>query len=127
MEKSLSYLEIKELDKIWKFSLSNLYINTSTAYYYCTDTNCTVKCTYNFYHNNDKSEYEILKENNSKIILTKEHNIPFEEHEYNINKRVIEDINNKPLNEIKEKLKNYKYRLSLLKYIAINNDEIGLL
>ena len=34
LKKSLSYLEIKVDEKIWKMPLRKVYINISTAYYY---------------------------------------------------------------------------------------------
>ena len=48
---------IKNDKQIWKYSLSNYNKSSNSAYYYCSDTSCKGKGTYNF-NDEIKSEFE---------------------------------------------------------------------
>ncbi len=95
------------------------------AYYYCSDTSCK-GCGLVRYELNTNNEYEKLKKNIEQFIITKEHSIPYIEHNYQKNKEIINDINNKTKKEIKSKLIKYSYLNTFLKSFAIiNKDKIS--
>ncbi len=58
------------------------------------------------YDINSKNEYVKIKLNNEQFIITKEHSIPYIEHNYQKYKEIIKDFNNKTIKDIKSKLKN---------------------
>ena len=78
------------------------------------------------YELNANNEYEKIEQNKELFILTKEHSIPYKEHNYQKYKEIINDINNKTKNAIKSQLKNYSYLNTFLKSFAIlNKDKIS--
>ena len=70
------------------------------------------------YYENNKIQLDFNILNN--------HNINYEDHNYIRESSIKNDIKNLSKNQIKEKLKNYKYRYFYLKEIAISNINIGL-
>ena len=78
------------------------------------------------YELNANNEYEKIEQNKELFILTKEHSIPYKEHNYQKYKEIINDINNKTKKYIKSQLKNYSYLNTFLKSFAIlNKDKIS--
>ena len=119
--KGIQYLEILDGTKIWKYSISRYNEHSDTGYYYCSDTSCNGRGTYYF-----KKENKNLfgnKKDNDKFNITKEHNIDFEHHNYNINQMAIKDIMNYEINQIKLKLTDIKYLQIFIKKYAIKHNE----
>ena len=120
--RGIQYLEIKEGNKIWKYSISTYNKNSNTAYYYCNDTSCSGKGTY-VLNNENKTEFEKKFNNNEFFYLTKDHSIDYEHHNYNINEKTIKDIYNYDINSIKIKLKDVKYLQVFIKKYAIKHND----
>ena len=71
-------------------------------------------------------EKNISEYNNDTIgtfTLTKEHNLTYEEHNYNRIDIIKKDINELPINRIKKKLENYYYLYDFIKAYAVLNSE----
>ena len=66
------------------------YEKAHTAYYYCSDTNCKGKGTYNF-DIEKESEYNKKMKNTEIFVLSKEHTIEYNSHNYVINETAIKD------------------------------------
>ena len=75
---------IKSDNQIWKYSISNYNKSSNSAYYYCSDTSCNGKGTYNF-NDEIKSEFEKKIGNKETFQITKEHTIEYSQHNYVIN------------------------------------------
>jgi len=103
IEKSIQYYILKKDDKYCRFSLSSFNKSNNTGYYYCSDTSCKAKGLIKFEIDLDH-EYESKDKEIEKFVITKDHSFDFEEHSYQKYKQVLEDINNKPKNEIIKKL-----------------------
>ena len=96
---SIQYVLKKENNKIWKFSLSSYNKSNTTAYYYCSDTNCTGRGLIKYILDGN-TEYEKKINGKEELINTKNHSIDYEDHSYQKYKQVIldlEQINKKDL------------------------------
>ena len=70
-----------------------------------------VKIKYDFNLKDNKIKlYKIISQ-----ILSKKNNIPYQEHNYYINYKIIEEYNIKPIIYIRTKISNYNYLIGLLK------------
>ena len=121
--KNIQYLMIKNNEQIWKYSISNYNKSSNSAYYYCSDTSCKGKGTYSF-NDEIKSEFEKKIGNKEPFQLTKEHSIEYSQHNYVINEETIGDLKKFDIEQIKNKLTNYKYlQIFIKKFAIINNDK----
>ena len=72
---NIKYIEIKDGDKIWIYSLSNYNNNTGNASYKCSDTHCNGRGRIYIFEN-------INRNNDNKFYLKNEHSIDYFEHNY---------------------------------------------
>ena len=115
---------IKDNDKIWRYSKLAFNNNQNTAYYYCSDTKRKGR-GYIRYSKNKIFQNEININTKENFIITKSHNIDYENHNYIKYKIILEDIKTKSYNTIKNKLKNYEYLTTFLKgYPILHNEKI---
>ena len=71
----------------------------------------------------EKNISEYNNDTNGTFTLTKEHNLTYEEHNYNRIDIIKKDINELPINRIKKKLENYYYLYDFIKAYTILNSE----
>ena len=119
-ENAIKYLEIYDEDnKLYIYSLNVYHNETKKACYRCMDTHCKAIVNVIFNSENNKlSFYEFS--------IKRNHNFKYEEHNYIRQKFIKHDIENLTYSQIKEKLKDYKYRFLYLKEIALSNFNIGI-
>lgn len=82
------------------------------------DTHCTGSGNIYIYFENNRIKLEDFN-------ILNVHSLNYEEHNYIRDPSIKNDIQNLSKNQLKEKLKNYKYRFFYLKEIAISNINIG--
>ena len=115
---------IYHLRYIFRYSISKIYYNNNTIYYYCSDTHCGAKLK--VVYDNDLNSKEIKEYNIIKFTITKEHTLNPEEHTYIFNKEIMEDLKYKSLIYIKRKMSNYNYLINIIKKECIINDFKGI-
>ena len=116
----MQYLEIKEGDKIWKYSFHFFNENYNNLYYNCLDTKCKGKGIYII---NKDEKYISEKEQQpetDKFELSKDHDIPYDQHNYNIINTIIKDMNTLSTNIIK-KIRKLLLLNNFIKAFAIYN------
>ena len=72
---------IKDNDKMWRYSKMAFNNNQNTAYYYWSDTECKRR-GYIRYSKNKIFQNEININTKENFIITKSHNIDYENHNY---------------------------------------------
>ena len=83
--------------------------------------NVLVKGFYKF--NIDQcTEFQKIKDNLEEFVTTREHNMPYDKHNYTINEKTSEDMNNINKEDLNEKLKDIKFLKVFLKKYAIKNN-----
>ena len=100
IDKLHNYENISEDNKLYKYSLSKIYLPNNTIYYICADTHCgaRIKIQYDFDLDNRKyTEYKIKN-----IELTKELDLEYESHNYYNNEKYKEDYKYLSLLNIKK-------------------------
>ena len=109
----LRYLEINENENIYKYSLTKVYYPKNTIYYICSDTACEgrVKVEYD----KDIKKYENVEFDIKNFKITKNHTLEINEHNYYINYSIREDLENKSIMYIKNKMKNIDYLINIIK------------
>ena len=120
LRKSLQFLEIIIDKQKWKYSIKFFDESKTTVYYNCIDSKCQATGIYNL---NDKNIINHNNNTNGIFNLTKEHNLTFNEHNYNKIDSIKKDIEELPLSRIKKKLENYYYLYDFIKAYAILNSE----
>ena len=129
--KSIQYLIIKDNKYTWKYSLSSYYENNKTAYYKCSDSNCSARASYDLNDINNK-EINIIQNKkeinqngeNLNISITKPHSLKYENHSYIKYEIIKKDIKNLSKNQIIKKLKDFEYLSNFLKVYAITKIDI---
>ena len=104
LKKEIKYIEYKENNKYFKYSLNRLNV-TLSASYNCTDTKCKgrANCTIEILNPNTENEKFIIKE----FKITNKHTLKMQDHNYIINKIIKDDIKYNKYDElIVERLKN---------------------
>lgn len=88
-------------------------IQKNTIYYICSDTACEgrIKVEYD----NDIKKYKNDEFDIKNYKLTKNHTLELNEHNFYINYSIREDLENKPIFYIKNKMKNSDYLINIIK------------
>ncbi len=102
LRKSLQFLEIIEDNLKWKYSIKFLDETKTHIYYNCTDSKCEATGIFILMKILKMIKIIIQRE---KYLLTKEHNLSYNEHNHNKIDLIKKDIEELPLNRIK---RNYK-------------------
>ena len=89
LRKGIQYLEFREGDKIWLYSLHYYQENKTNIYYHCLDTKCKARAIY--YYNFDKNEVEL----NNKFEIKHDHSLENNEHNYNQSTIIKNDLETK--------------------------------
>ncbi len=79
-------MEIYDNNKIWKYSIKYYNDNKNNIYYNCIDTKCKGTGIYTLIENNNKlknNKVNQSKDNKDNFILTKNHTIDYDDHNYN--------------------------------------------
>lgn len=100
----LRYLEIKENNNLYKYSLTKVYYPKNTIYYICSDTSCKgrIKVEYdNDINKNTNNECDVKN-----YTTTKNHSLEINEHNYYINYSIREDLEKMSIMHIKNKMQN---------------------
>ena len=109
----LRYLEIKENNNLYKYSLTKVYYPKNTIYYICSDTSCKgrIKVEYdNDINKNTNNECDVKN-----YTTTKNHSLEINEHNYYINYSIREDLEKMSIMHIKNKMQNIDYLINIIK------------
>ena len=125
LRKEIQYLEIIDENKKWKYSLKYYDEKRTKVYYNCIDSTCNAKGILTI--SEDEKVNQKLEDNKDikqSFELTKDHNIKYNDHNYNKIKTIKKDIDTLSVNQISKKLKDYYYMKDFIKaYIVINKDK----
>ena len=102
LRECFQYLEIKENDKTWKYSLHFFNENYNNIYYNCLDTKCKGKGIYIINKEEKNHSGKEQKPEIDHFELYKDHDIPYDQHKYNIINTIIKDITTLSANNIKK-------------------------
>ncbi len=109
IKKSIKYLYITKNKKKFRCLLSKFYENSNTGYYNCYDSKCSGrgKIQFEFDKLKNLDLYNTQFEDTEEFILTKKHNITYENHSYKRKELIKLDIINNDVT--KDKIRNFSY------------------